>query len=89
MRDSDSNAALGGAVQLGQHRAGHFHRFAEEPRLDEAVLAGGGVDGKQGFMGAAGYLLGDNPADLLELLHQINLGMQAAGGVDDYHVDTA
>src|SRR5690349_13183752 len=38
------DAALGGAVELGQHDAGDVDDLAEHARLGEAVLAGRGVE---------------------------------------------
>ena len=34
-------------------------------------------------------LFGDHPADLRQLLHEVGLGLEAAGGVDDAHVEAA
>src|SRR5699024_5711337 len=39
----DDDAALGGAVELGQDDAGDVHRLREDPGLLHAVLAGGRV----------------------------------------------
>ena len=46
----------------------------------EAVLAGGGVDHEQRLGDLAGALLGD-AAHLAQLVHQVRLGVQPAGGV--------
>src|SRR5690349_21354623 len=43
----DDDAALGRAVQLGEHDAGHVDRLGEHARLLQAVLAGGGVEDEQ------------------------------------------
>src|SRR5438876_9762048 len=42
--DRDDDAALGRAVQLGQHDAGDVDHLGEHPGLAEAVLPGGGVE---------------------------------------------
>ena len=47
---------------------------------------GGGVDGQQGLVRRAGHAARDHLADLAQLVHQVLLGVQAAGGVDDHHV---
>ena len=39
--------------------------------------------------GASGICLCDHPAHLGQLLHQVDLGVQAAGGVDDHDVGAA
>src|SRR5207237_7725867 len=48
-----------------------------------------GVEDEKGLVRGAGELLGDYALDLAQLLHQVGLGMQAAGGVDDEHVGIA
>ena len=78
--DGDHDAALGRAVQLGQHDAGHVDGLAEHPGLLEPVLAGGRVEHQQ-HLGDRGLLL-DDPLDLAELVHQPGLVLQPAGGVD-------
>ena len=40
-------------------------------------------------MGRVGLLPGDHPADFFKLFDQVNLGVQAAGGVDEQDVDAA
>ena len=52
----DHDAALGGAVELGEHDAGDAGGLSEEAGLLEAILAGGGVDDEQGLVGRAFYL---------------------------------
>ena len=54
--------------------------------LDQAVLAGGGVQHQQGLPVAAGQLPVDDPADLVQLVHQVLLVVQPSGGVDQDHV---
>ena len=57
--------------------------------LADGVLAGGGVEDEQHFVRGAGHALLDDAADLGQLAHQVVLGVQAAGGVDDQDVDVA
>jgi hypothetical protein len=64
-------------------------RVPEQLRLADAVLPGRGVDGHQRLVRSVGHLLGDHAPDLGELLHQVVLRVQAAGGVDDHHVGAA
>ena len=45
--DGDDDAALGGAVELGEDDAGDLGGFGEEAGLLQAVLAGGGVHDEQ------------------------------------------
>ena len=87
--DGDDDAALGGAVELGEHDAADVDGLLELLRLAQAVLAGGGVEHEQRLVRGAGQLLLDDPAHLLELAHQVDLGVQAAGGVDEDDVGAA
>ena len=65
------------------------HGLGEELGLAQAVLAGRRVDREQRLVRRVGQLLVDHAADLRELGHQVVLGVQAPGGVDDDHVDAA
>ena len=56
--------------------------------LGQAVLAGGGVDHEQHLGHVPGARLGD-PAHLAQLLHQVDLGVQAPGGVGQHEVGAA
>src|SRR5665647_105160 len=89
LMDGDDDAALGGAVQFGEHDAADVHRLLELLRLAQAVLAGRRVEYEKGLVGGAGQLLLDHPAHLLQLAHEIDLGVQAAGSVDEHHVGAA
>ncbi len=55
----------------------------------QAVLAGGGVHDEQRLVGRAGDQLLGGAAHLVELLHQVGLGVEAAGGVDDEDLGAA
>ena len=55
----------------------------ELPGLVHGVLAGGGVKYQQGLPVAAGQLPVDDTADLPQLVHQVLLVVQPAGGVAD------
>src|SRR6478609_6555495 len=52
----DDDPALGGPVELGQDDAGDVDDLTEDARLDEAVLAGGGVEDEE-HLGDGGLLL--------------------------------
>src|SRR5664280_3114674 len=75
--DGNDDAALGGAVQLGEHDTADVHGLLELPCLAQAVLAGRRVDHEQRLVRGAGQLLLDDPAHLLELAHEVDLGVQA------------
>ena len=58
-------------------------------RLGEAVLAGRRVEDEQRLGLRAGQALVDDPADLRQLVHEVRLRVEAAGGVGDDEVRAA
>ena len=78
----DDEPALGRAVELGEHEAGHSAVLDECLGLREAVLAGRRVEHQEHF--ADRRLLLDDPLDLAQLVHQPALGVEAARGVDEH-----
>ena len=84
--DRDGDPALRRAVELRQRDAGDAGGLAEEARLLEAVLAGGRVDDEERLVRGAFEAALDHAAHLRQLLHQVRLRVQAAGGVDDRDV---
>ncbi len=89
LADGDDDASLGGAIELGQDHAGAADALGEHLGLADCVLAVGGVDDEQDFVRRAGDQSLDDVADLFQLAHQVGLGMEPAGGVDDQDVDMA
>ena len=87
--DREHDAALRGRVELGQDDARQADRVVERLRLGEAVLAGGGVEDEEGLDTAPGQPLVDDAADLGQLVHEVRLGVEAAGGVGDHDVGVA
>ena len=83
MLDGHHHPALGGAVELGDDQAGQRHRFVERPRLVQGVHTDGGVDDEQRLVRCAVDFLADYPMQFLEFAHQVVLGVQAAGSVDE------
>ncbi|MEY9187907.1 hypothetical protein ABH987_001535 [Bradyrhizobium ottawaense] len=55
--------------------------------LRQRVLADGGIEHKQHGMRRSVIHLADHTHDLFELVHQLGLVLQPAGGVDQKHVD--
>ena len=84
--DRERDPALRRPVELRQHDAGDVDRVGERARLAQPVLAGGRVDHDQRLVRRAVEPLGRHPPDLGQLLHQVAVGVQAPGGVDDHHV---
>ena len=56
--------------------------------LRQAVLPGGGVDDEQ-HLGDPARLAVGHPPDLAQLLHEVRLGVEAAGGVAEHEVVVA
>ena len=83
--DGEHDAALGRAVELGEHHARHLDRLGELPRLGQAVLPGRGVDDEQHLAHVPGRPVG-HPPHLAQLLHQVDLGVEATGGVGQHEV---
>src|SRR3972149_11442564 len=72
----DDYAALGRAVELCEHDAGHAHCLVKHARLRKGVLSGGGVEHQQVLVRRVGDLPCSHLLDLLELLHKVALGME-------------
>src|SRR5262249_276241 len=81
LRDRDGDAALGRAVDLR-----YADGAAEEACLLDTVLAGRRIDHEQRLVRGAVEAARDHPAHLAELVHQVRLRVQPAGGVDNYDV---
>src|SRR5438270_8136999 len=83
--DGEDDPAFGGAIQLGQDQPIQASGFFEGAALDDGVLASRGVQHQQ--RAYVGNLLAfQNTTDLLELLHQVDLGVQPTGGVHNQQV---
>jgi hypothetical protein len=87
--DGKDDPAFGGAVELGEDDAGDADGLGELPGLGEAVLAGGGVEDKKNFLWGALDQLAGGALHFFELGHQVALGVEAAGGVDQDGVGAA
>jgi hypothetical protein len=86
-RDRDDDSALRGAVELGDGKPGDADRLAELLGLPERVLAEARVEHQEHLVRGVGVDALHDPDDLAELVHEVRLGVQAAGGVGDQHVD--
>src|SRR5690606_16937619 len=82
----EHEAALGGAVELGEHEARDARVLDERVGLGEPVLAGRRVEHEQHLRD--GLELLDDAAHLAELVHETRLGLQSARGVDEHDLDT-
>src|SRR6202044_3403466 len=87
--DGDDDAAFGAAVELGEDDTGDVGGLGEEACLLQTVLAGGCVDDEEGLVRSAGQEALGGAAHLVELLHEVGLGVEAAGGVDEKDASVA
>ena len=87
--DREHDAALRRRVELRQDDAGQPDGLVERLRLREAVLAGRRVEHEEGLHARARDPLVDDAADLGQLVHQVRLRVEAAGGVRDEDVGVA
>ena len=86
MGDRDRDAAFRGAIELGQHDPVHAGDVHELARLRHAVLADRRVEHQQHFVRRARHLARGDPFDLLQLVHQVDAGMEPPGGIDENRV---
>ena len=78
------------AIELGQHDAGDADRLVEQLRPARSRSGPWSASSTSSTScGAPGRRRADHALHLLQLLHQVGLRVQAAGGVDDQHVDAA
>ena len=54
--------------------------------MGQAVESGGGVQSQDYLVGCLGFQPSQNPVHLAQFLHQVGLGVQPAGGVDDQDI---
>ena len=84
--NGQDDAAFGRSVELREHDAGDVDRLGELLRLGEAVLPGRRVEHEEHLGDLAGLAVGD-AAYLLQLLHEVRLGVQPAGSVGEHEVE--
>ena len=78
------DASLGRTVQLGQDDTGDVDGLTEDLRLTHAVLTRRRVEDEEHLIDGAALL--DDALDLRQLVHEADLVVQAAGGVDEHDV---
>ena len=84
--DCDDDAAARRAVQFRQDQARHPHGFMELASLSQRILPDRGIQDQQHFMGRPRHFLADHTLHFAEFIHEVGLGMQAAGRIDKRHV---
>ena len=81
--DGHHHSAPRGAVELGDDQPRQRDELVEFSRLVQRVHPGGGIDHEQRFVRRAIDLVADHAVQFLEFAHQVVLGMESAGGVDE------
>ncbi len=89
MRHANDNAALSGAVKLGEGEARYIHAVRKLLGLSNGILSGGGIQHEQDLVRCVGHLTAHDALHLAKLIHQSALGMQPSGGVDKHHINVA
>lgn len=84
--DVKDDAAFGGAVQFGQDQTGDIGCLVEGFSLRDSVLAGAGVQDQECFVWRFGNDFPGCADDLGQFLHEVGLGMLAAGRIDQHDV---
>jgi hypothetical protein len=88
-RDGDHDAALGGAVELGEYQARDADGFVKLGGLGERILSLVGIEHQQDLVRRAGFHALDHAFHFFQLVHEVRLAVQAARRVDDHHVGLA
>src|SRR6185369_15965278 len=73
-------------VQLGQGDTAYGRDLLEQLCLGYRILPGRGIKDQKRLMGRSGQLSCYDPADLLQLLHKIDLRMETARSVHYHHI---
>src|SRR5205085_895714 len=89
LRDGDGDAALGRAVEFGEHDACDARDSEKLSRLLQTVLARDGVNDEKRFMRSALDLARGDALHLLKLGHQVRFVVKSPCGVNDEHVGAA
>ena len=87
VHDADHRPAPRGPVQLGEDDAGDVHHLVELPRLVQHVQAGGAVEHQRDFVRRPLHAPADGLLDPRELVHQVAVGVEPAGGIREDDVD--
>ena len=88
-RNRRDDAALGRAVEFGEHQTRHVDRLVEGFDLLQRVLPEIRVEHEQGFVRAGWIGLLDHAPHLGDLFHQVQLRRQTSRRVGQHDVDTA
>src|SRR5579871_757280 len=87
LRQGDEDAAARSAVKLGHHQTRDSRRTMKRFHLRQRILSHRGIEHQEHRVRRRGVHLADDANDLFQLIHQLGLVLQAAGGVDQKHVD--
>src|SRR5690606_40785756 len=78
-----------GAVELGYHQTSESNGGIKSLHLCNGVLSGVAVHHQKHLLGSRAVRLTDDPLDLLQLFHQVQLRGQPAGRVHHHHTGLA
>src|SRR5215203_4570458 len=82
----ERDAPLRRPVEFGQYDPGQPGNFLEHLSLPEPVLPRGRIDGHEHLVRRTGKLTLHDPLHLVQLGHEVHLGVQPARRVDEQHV---
>ena len=83
------HAPFGGAVQFGHNESGEAQGFIESLHLHQGVLTRVAVNDQQDFVRRSSIGFLHHALDFFQLFHQVQLGGQAAGCIDQHHISAA
>ena len=86
IRNTDHDATFGRSVQFGNRQSIHLGCSRKLLGLFKCVLSGRTVQYQQDFVRCIGNHFLHHILDLGQLVHQIDLVMQATGGIDNHHI---
>ena len=78
--------AFGRAVKLGDDQAGQAQSLIKSFDLGQRILTGVAINHQQNFMRRSGICFLHHTLDFFQFFHQVQLGGQASGGIDQHHI---
>src|SRR5277367_3633935 len=84
--DGDESTTARATIELGHDDARHAHYFAEDLRLLHGVLSCAAIEHQKYRVRQVCVELFQDAHDLVQLVHQVGLVLQAPGGIDQDHV---
>ena len=82
MGDSHHNPSFCRSIQLGENNSRHSDGLVKKLGLGDGILPCGGIENQPDLMRGPGKFSTGHAMDLLQLLHEIDLGVKAARRID-------